>query len=41
MPAEEKLKFATEEIDCSGTMEETRRQVEELAAKLRRERKAR
>jgi dephospho-CoA kinase len=41
MPAEEKLKFATEKIDCSGTMEETRRQVEELAAKLRRERKAR
>jgi dephospho-CoA kinase len=41
MPAEEKLKFATEKIDCSGTMEETRKQVEELAAKLRRERKAR
>jgi dephospho-CoA kinase len=36
MPAEEKLKFATEKIDCSGSMEETRRQVEELAAKLRR-----
>jgi dephospho-CoA kinase len=35
MPAEEKVKFATEKIDCSGTMEETRRQVEELAAKLR------
>jgi dephospho-CoA kinase len=36
MPAEEKLKFATEKIDCSGSLEETRRQVEELAAKLRR-----
>jgi dephospho-CoA kinase len=36
MPAEEKLKFATQEIDCSGSLEETRRQVEELAAKLRR-----
>ena len=37
MPAEEKLKYATEKIDCSGTKEETRRQVEELAAKLRSE----
>jgi len=37
MPAEEKLKFATEKIDCSGSLETTRRQVEELAAKLRRE----
>jgi dephospho-CoA kinase len=36
MPAEEKLKFATEKIDCSGSLEETRRQVGELAAKLRR-----
>jgi dephospho-CoA kinase len=35
MPAEEKLKFATVKIDCSGTLEETRRQVEELAKKLR------
>jgi dephospho-CoA kinase len=35
MPAEEKLKFATETIDCSGTMAETRRQVEALAKKLR------
>jgi dephospho-CoA kinase len=35
MPAEEKIKFATEKIDCSGSMGETRRQVEELAAKLR------
>jgi dephospho-CoA kinase len=36
MPAEEKLKYATEKIDCSGSLEETRRQVEKLAAKLRR-----
>ena len=36
MPAEEKLKYATEKIDCSGSFEETRRQVEELAAKLKR-----
>jgi dephospho-CoA kinase len=35
MPAEEKLKFATVKIDCSGTLEETRRQVEELAKSLR------
>lgn len=35
MPVEEKLKFATEKIDCSGTMEGTRAQVEKLAAKLR------
>lgn len=35
MPVEEKLKFATVKIDCSGTLEETRRQVEELAKGLR------
>jgi dephospho-CoA kinase len=35
MPAEEKLKYATEKIDCSKSMEETQRQVEELAARLR------
>jgi dephospho-CoA kinase len=35
MPAEEKLKFATEKADCSGSMEWTRRQVEELAGRLR------
>ena len=35
MPVEEKLKFATEKIDCSGTLEETRRQVKELAKGLR------
>ena len=37
MPAEEKLRYATEKIDCSGSMEKTRRQVEELAARLKRE----
>ncbi len=36
MPAEEKLKYATEKIDCSGSIEETRQQVGELAARLRR-----
>ena len=34
MPVEEKLKLATYRIDCSGTMEETRRQVGELAKEL-------
>ena len=37
MPTEEKLKFATEKIDCSGSLVETQRQVEALAAKLRRD----
>ena len=36
LPVEEKLRLATEKIDCSGTLEETRRQVEALAGKLRR-----
>jgi dephospho-CoA kinase len=36
LPVEEKLRLATEKIDCSGTLEETRRQVEALAIKLRR-----
>jgi dephospho-CoA kinase len=36
MPAEEKLKYATEKIDCSGSLEETRRQVAELAGRLTR-----
>ncbi len=36
LPVEEKLRIATEKIDCSGSLEETRRQVEALAAKLRR-----
>jgi dephospho-CoA kinase len=37
MPVAEKLKFATEMIDCSGSIEDTRRQVEALAAKLLRQ----
>ena len=32
----EKLRYATEKIDCSGSLEETRRQVEVLGARLRR-----
>jgi dephospho-CoA kinase len=36
MPVQEKLKYATEKINCSGTLEETRAQVRALAAKLRR-----
>lgn len=36
MPVEEKLRYATEKIDCSGSLEQTRLQVEALAAKLRR-----
>ena len=36
MPIDEKLRYATEKIDCSGTLDETRRQVEALAARLRR-----
>ena len=35
LPIEEKLRYATEKIDCSGSLDETRRQVETLAAKLR------
>jgi len=35
LPAAEKLRLATEKIDCSGSLEETRRQVQALAAKLR------
>ena len=35
LPLAEKLKFATETINCSGAMEETRAQVQALAAKLR------
>lgn len=41
LSVEEKLRFATEKIDCSGSLEETRRQVEALAAKLRRGQTAR
>jgi dephospho-CoA kinase len=35
MPVQEKLALAEEKIDCSGSMEETRYQVEALAARLR------
>jgi dephospho-CoA kinase len=35
IPVAEKLRHATETIDCSGTLEETRGQVRALAAKLR------
>jgi dephospho-CoA kinase len=35
LPAAEKLRHATEKIDCSGSLEGTRKQVETLAAKLR------
>jgi dephospho-CoA kinase len=35
MPVSDKLALATEKIDCSGSREETRRQVEAFAAKLR------
>ena len=36
LPSREKVRYATEKIDCSGTLQATRRQVEALAAKLRR-----
>jgi dephospho-CoA kinase len=35
MPVEEKLRYATETIDCSRTIEETRAQVEALGNRLR------
>jgi len=41
LPVEEKLRHATEKIDCSGSLDETRRQVEALATKLRRGQTAR
>ncbi len=41
MPVEEKLRHATEKIDCSGTLEQTRQQVEALATKLHRSKAAR
>jgi dephospho-CoA kinase len=41
LPVEEKLRLATEKIDCSGSLEETRRQVQALATKLRRSQTAR
>lgn len=36
MPVGEKLRYATEKIDCSGSLEQTREQVQSLAAKLHR-----
>jgi dephospho-CoA kinase len=41
MPVEEKLQLATERIDCSGSLEETRRQVVALAGRLSRHQAAR
>ena len=35
LPMTEKLTHATEKIDCSGSLEDTRKQVAALAAKLR------
>ena len=35
LPVDDKLRHATEKIDCSASLEETRKQVEALAAKLR------
>jgi len=35
MPVAEKLRYATEKVDCSGSLEDTRKQVEALAIKLR------
>jgi dephospho-CoA kinase len=41
MPVEEKLRLATDKIDCSGSLEQTRQQVEALAAKLHRSKSVR
>jgi dephospho-CoA kinase len=41
LSVEEKLSYATEKIDCSGSLDETRHQVEALASKLRRSQRAR
>jgi dephospho-CoA kinase len=35
LPVEDKLRLAAEKIDCSGSLEQTRHQVEALAVKLR------
>jgi dephospho-CoA kinase len=35
LPVADKLRYATEKIDCSGSLEETRKQVEAVASKLR------
>jgi dephospho-CoA kinase len=34
MNLDQKRRMADDEIDCSGSLEETRRQVEKLVAKL-------
>ncbi len=36
MPLEEKLKLADDRIDCSGTLEQTRRQVANLVSRMKR-----
>jgi dephospho-CoA kinase len=41
LPVAEKLRLATERIDCSGSLEQTRLQVQALAGKLRRAQTAR
>ncbi len=41
MPVAEKLRLATDRIDCSGSLEQTQQQVEALAARLRRSAAAR
>jgi dephospho-CoA kinase len=41
LPVADKLRFATEKIDCSGSLEQTRLQVQALAGKLRRAQTAR
>ena len=41
LPVAEKLRLATERIDCSGSLEQTRLQVQALAGKLRRTQTAR
>ena len=41
LPVAEKLRLATEKIDCSGSLEQTRLQVQALAGKLRRAQTAR
>jgi dephospho-CoA kinase len=37
LPINEKLRHATYTIDCSGSLDDTRTQVESLAAKLRKQ----
>lgn len=41
MPVEEKLRLATEKVDCSGSLEQTRQQVLALAVRFRRSHAAR